>query len=84
MVDLLYSLDMIKERKLVEVKRKDLIAGYIGQTAIKTGEAIAMLIKAMEDHKDDFIVIFAGYKAEMSEFVDSNPGIAFATAIWQW
>ena len=39
-------------------------------------EAIATLIKAMEDHKDNLIVIFAGYKNEMKQFVDSNPGIA--------
>ena len=40
------------------------------------GEAIATLIKAMEDHKDDLIVIFAGYEEEMKTFVQSNPGIA--------
>ena len=39
-------------------------------------EAIATLIKAMEDHKDDLIVVFAGYKNEMKQFVDMNPGIA--------
>ncbi len=101
----LFAIGIISENKLVEVERKDLIAGYIGQTAIKVSdvvekamggilfideayslttkyerdfgpEAIATLIKAMEDHKDDLIVIFAGYKKEMKEFVDSNPGIA--------
>ena len=40
------------------------------------GEAIATLIKAMEDHKDQLIVIFAGYRDEMKNFIDSNPGIA--------
>lgn len=39
-------------------------------------EAIATLIKAMEDHKEDLIVIFAGYKKEMSKFIDMNSGIA--------
>ena len=39
-------------------------------------EAIATLIKAMEDHKDQLVVIFAGYKDEMKTFIDSNPGIA--------
>ena len=39
-------------------------------------EAIATLIKAMEDYKGEFIVIFAGYKNEMRTFLDSNPGIA--------
>lgn len=39
-------------------------------------EAIATLIKAMEDHRDELVVIFAGYTKEMKEFVNSNSGIA--------
>lgn len=39
-------------------------------------EAITTLIKAMEDHRDDLVVIFAGYTKEMKEFVNSNSGIA--------
>lgn len=39
-------------------------------------ECIATLIKAMEDNKDKLIVIFAGYKDEMNDFINSNPGIA--------
>jgi stage V sporulation protein K len=87
-----------------EATRADLIAGYVGQTAIKTHElinrtrpgvlfvdeaysltpssgvdfgheAIATLVKAMEDHRDDFAVIVAGYGDEMQEFIDSNPGL---------
>ena len=106
MVDLLYEVGVIKERKLLEVERKDLVAEYIGQTATKTGavveralngvlfideaysltpkdssndfgfEAIATLIKAMEDNKGDLIVIFAGYRDEMRHFEKANPGIA--------
>ncbi len=38
-------------------------------------ESIATLIKAMEDYKDKMVVIFAGYKKEMMDFIDSNPGI---------
>ena len=38
-------------------------------------ECIATLIKAMEDHKGDFVCIFAGYKLEMEKFIDSNPGL---------
>lgn len=38
-------------------------------------EAIAILIKAMEDHKDDIVVMLAGYTKEMGEFVDINSGI---------
>ena len=104
---MLFDLGIIHENKLIEVERKDLVAGYVGQTAIKTNEviekamggvlfideayslaqgknsqydfgaeAIATLIKAMEDHKGEFIVIFAGYKNEMKSFIDINPGIA--------
>jgi Cdc6-like AAA superfamily ATPase len=87
-----------------EATRADLIAGYVGQTAIKTNEvirrtrpgvlfideayaltphsevdfgaeAIATLVKAMEDYRDDFAVIVAGYSDEMAEFVGSNPGL---------
>ena len=39
-------------------------------------EAIAQLVKDMEDHKDDLIVIFAGYEEEMRDFVDVNPGLS--------
>ena len=38
-------------------------------------EAIATLIKAMEDHRDELVVIFAGYTKEMQDFLDSNSGI---------
>ena len=87
-----------------EVDRSDLVAGYVGQTAIKTAEvirrtrpgvlfvdeaysltpghasdfgseAIATLVKAMEDHREDLAVIVAGYGAEMRDFVGSNPGL---------
>jgi SpoVK/Ycf46/Vps4 family AAA+-type ATPase len=87
-----------------EASRSDLVAGYVGQTAIKTREvidrtkpgvlfvdeayaltpssgvdfgheAIATLVKAMEDYRNDFAVIVAGYEDEMSEFIGSNPGL---------
>jgi SpoVK/Ycf46/Vps4 family AAA+-type ATPase len=38
-------------------------------------EAIATLIKAMEDFRDDLVVIFAGYTKEMEAFLNSNSGI---------
>jgi len=38
-------------------------------------EAVATLIKAMEDYRDDFVVIFAGYSKEMQAFLNTNSGI---------
>ena len=90
--------------KFTEASRAELVAGYVGQTAIKTRElidksrpgvlfideayaltpssgvdfgyeAIATLVKSMEDHRNDFAVIVAGYGDEMQEFIESNPGL---------
>jgi stage V sporulation protein K len=87
-----------------EGTRTDMVAGYVGQTAIKTKElidrtkpgvlfideayaltpsshvdfgheAIATLVKAMEDYRDQLAVIVAGYEEEMTEFISSNPGL---------
>ena len=90
----------------MEVDRSGLVAGYVGQTAIKTQEAVDKalggvlfideayaltqrrgendfgqeavdtLLKAMEDHREDLVVIAAGYEALMKGFVSSNPGLA--------
>ena len=98
------SLGILSKGQLVEVDRSGLVAGYVGQTAIKTSEviekakggvlfideayaltnrggndygqeAVDTLLKAMEDHRDDLIVIVAGYIELMEEFVHSNPGL---------
>lgn len=47
-----------------------------GQTANDFGkEAIATLIKEMEDNRDKFVVIMAGYTKEMKDLLNLNPGL---------
>ena len=38
-------------------------------------EAIDTVLKAMEDHREDLVVIVAGYTELMEEFIHSNPGL---------
>ncbi|MBQ1248973.1 MAG: AAA family ATPase [Selenomonadales bacterium] len=38
-------------------------------------ESIDVLVKAMEDYKNDFILILAGYPSEMELFLSANPGL---------
>lgn len=101
---LYYLLGILPQGQLVETDRSGLVAGYLGQTAIKTQkviqealggvlfideayalandeqdsygkEAIETILKAMEDHRDELVVIVAGYDDLMHKFIDSNPGL---------
>ena len=99
------AIGVLSKGQLVETDRSGLVAGYVGQTAIKTQEviskamggvlfideaysltsqegandfgkeAIEVLLKNMEDHRDDLIVIVAGYTELMGQFIHSNPGL---------
>jgi len=98
------GIGVLSKGQLVEVDRSGLVAGYVGQTALKTQEvitsamggvlfideayslamggdndfgreAIDTILKAMEDHRDDLVVIVAGYDKPMEKFLTSNPGL---------
>jgi probable Rubsico expression protein CbbX len=43
-------------------------------------EAIEILMQVMENQRDDLVVIFAGYKARMNTFFQSNPGLGSRVA----
>lgn len=51
------------------------ITAGTGDGAQYGNECIATLLKLMEDYKDKLIIIFAGYKEEMKNFQDANPGL---------
>ena len=100
-----HAIGVLPKGQLVEVDRSGLVAGFVGQTALKTSEAvqkaiggvlfideayalvnaesandfgheaIEVLLKNMEDHRKDLIVIVAGYSKPMERFLHSNPGL---------
>jgi len=98
------ALGILERGHLVETDREGMVAGYVGQTAIKADaliesamggglfideayalsqggendfgrEAIETLLKRMEDHRGEFMVIVAGYPDNMARFLESNPGL---------
>ena len=66
------QIGILSKGQLVEVDRSGLVAGYVGQTG---QEAIDTILKAMEDNRDDLVVIVAGYTEPMEKFINSNPGL---------
>ena len=99
------KMGLLSKGQLIEADRSSLVAGYSGQTAIKTQEviqsalggvlfideayalnndeqdafgreSIETILKGMEDHRDDLVVIVAGYTDLMHKFIDSNPGLS--------
>jgi len=103
------ALGLLAKGHLVEVDRSELVAGYLGQTAVKTSEVVATaiggvlfvdeayglaedqygaeaintLVKDMEDHREELVVIVAGYPGPMGDFLATNPGLEsrFSTTI---
>ena len=103
--EIYHEIGILSKGQLIEVDRSDLVAEYIGKTALKVKEvvnsalggvlfideaytlykeddgrdfgqeAIDTLLKEMEDHRDDLIVIVAGYDDLMEKFLGSNPGL---------
>lgn len=96
-------LGVLSSGHFVETDRAGLVAGYVGQTALKVQqviekakggvlfideayalvndekdafgqEAIDSLLKAMEDLRDDLVIIVAGYEERMEAFLQANPG----------
>ena len=51
------------------------LASGSGQGNSYNEEAIATLIQAMENYRDNLVVIFAGYTKEMQAFLNANSGI---------
>jgi hypothetical protein len=99
------QLGMLKKGKFRKVSRADLIAGYLGQTGIKTKEVIEscmggvlfideayslggdkqdsyskecvdIICESLSEHKNDLMVIIAGYEEELNnQFFSMNPGL---------
>ena len=98
------SLGLLARGEVIEVDRSGLVAGFVGQTALKTGqacdaaldgvlfvdeayslfnpsgndfghEAVATLLKRMEDDRGRLVVVFAGYDEPMLRMLEMNPGL---------
>jgi|TARA_B110000285_G_scaffold235550_1_gene318008 SpoVK/Ycf46/Vps4 family AAA+-type ATPase len=111
----MYSkIGILKKNIFKKITRNDLIAGYLGQTAIKTKqiindclggvlfideayslanadhsdsfskECLDILCESLSDHKQDLMVIIAGYEKEMNNtFFKANQGLK-SRFIWRF
>lgn len=99
-----HEIGLLKTSEILEVGRADLVAGYVGQTALTVqnvfirakgkllfideayslvddhrglfaDEAISTIVQEMENHRQETIVVFAGYPKQMEEFLSLNPGL---------
>jgi len=106
MGEIFSNLGILKKKKFKKVTRSDLIAGYLGQTALKTQEVIKeclggvlfideayalgneqkkdsfakecidTLCEALSDHKENLMVIVAGYESDLNKcFFSYNKGL---------
>ncbi len=97
---------ILRKGGFFEYTGRDLVAEYVGQTAVKTAticrdsygsvlfideayslyeedsskndfgkEALATLVSEMENHRDDMLVVMAGYTEEMDKLMKGNPGL---------
>jgi SpoVK/Ycf46/Vps4 family AAA+-type ATPase len=104
--DIFCKMDILKSNKFRKVTRSDLIAGYLGQTALKTRDVIKdslggvlfideayslgnaekrdsfakecldTLCESLSNHKNELMVIIAGYEEELNNcFFSFNPGL---------
>ncbi len=98
------EIGLLPGKEVMEVGRSDLVAKYVGQTAVKVkevfekaegkvlfideayslvestegefgDEAINTLVQEMENHREDTIVILAGYPDKMEGLFKRNPGL---------
>lgn len=98
------ELGILSKGTMLETDRSGLVAGYVGQTALKVkevvekavggvlfideayalassasndfgAEAIDTLVKLMEDHRENLVLIVAGYTQEMKQFLKANTGL---------
>lgn len=98
------ALGLLDRGHFIDADGSSLVAGYVGQTALKTKElirkamggvlfideaysltdglnnefgrqAVATIIKEMEDQRGNFSLIVAGYTQNMERFLKSNPGL---------